>query len=430
MKHLKTYYILCLIVVFISCSSNDEEDTAMTFDFGEATFDEPFVGLLKSRPQILVKSLQYPPFSWVAPDTTLIERTLEITFNEECLRSKSQAIIQFTDKTGTSYSGIDVYCNDTLCSMGEITVNATTGTSQITHVKLKILPSVIGDSTLTGFVCLQGTELDRVNNTDIQHQREAIGLWKCNHELGWPIMLWLLWLICALLIIAAVIFIIYLLCKYIIIPICKAISSIKLNLKPFHNHQISHNYNNSKKQSNEKKIKNDEDWREEIRRRTGWTNEIIMALRSKEEAEIYINTGLKQGIVGGRFALINPNIDWRAYNCRKEWLKKKLADWNKWKDYNNADLIGEGYPPRDEHGDPYELHHIGQKQDSPYAELCWNDHMGKGNNKILHPKRESEIDRQLFDGEKSQYWKNRFKLFSEEELKEIYGKSYVKIEHK
>ena len=135
MKHLKLIIYLCLTVVFISCSSNDEEDATTTFDFGEVSFDEPFVGLLKSRPQILVESLQYPPFSWAAPDTTLIERTFEVTFNEECLRSKSQAIIQFTDEIGTPYSGIDVYCNDTLCPMGKITVKAATDTSKICPLK-------------------------------------------------------------------------------------------------------------------------------------------------------------------------------------------------------------------------------------------------------------------------------------------------------
>ena len=46
--------------------------------------------------------------------------------------------------------------------------------------------------------------------------------------------------------------------------------------------------------------------------------------------------------------------------------------------------------------------------------------MGDGNNKILHSKRESEIDRQLFDKEKAQYWMNRFKLFTKEELSQIY----------
>jgi hypothetical protein len=68
-----------------------------------------------------------------------------------------------------------------------------------------------------------------------------------------------------------------------------------------------------------------------------------------------------------------------------------------------------------------ELHHIGQQQDSPFAELTWAEHMGEGNNTILHKTgKESEIDRQAFDREKSDYWKARFKAFTSSELKEIY----------
>ena len=152
-------------------------------------------------------------------------------------------------------------------------------------------------------------------------------------------------------------------------------------------------------------------WRIGVKLRTGWSDEIISALRSKEEAEIYISARLVEKRVNGRPALVNPTIDGRAFNCRKEWLKEKLADYDRWKDYNNADLMGEGYPPRDSNGDPYELHHIGQHQDSPFAELTWQQHMGDGNNAILHPQRESEIDRQQFDHEKAAHWMARFEDF-------------------
>ncbi len=152
-------------------------------------------------------------------------------------------------------------------------------------------------------------------------------------------------------------------------------------------------------------------WRIGVKLRTGWSDEIISALRSEEEAQIYIAARLVEKRVNGRPALVNPTIDGRAFNCRKEWLKEKLADYDRWKDYNNADLMGEGYPPRDGNGDPYELHHIGQHQDSPFAELTWQQHMGDGNNAILHPQRESEIDRQQFDHEKAAHWMARFEDF-------------------
>lgn len=162
---------------------------------------------------------------------------------------------------------------------------------------------------------------------------------------------------------------------------------------------------------------------QQIKTRTGWSDTILGALGSMEEAEIYMKAGLKEASVGGKKALIRGNIDWKDFPIRNNpWLKDKLADYEKWAEYNNADLIGEGYPPRDKNGDPYELHHIGQHQDSPFAELTWAEHMGDGNNAILHPNRESEIDRQRFDQEKSQYWQNRYKMFSQQELDEIYNK--------
>ena len=163
-------------------------------------------------------------------------------------------------------------------------------------------------------------------------------------------------------------------------------------------------------------------FQQQIKERTGWSDDIVRFLHSREEAEIYIRAGLVERRIGGRAALVRNDIDWRAFNCRHKWLKRKLANWDKWKDYNNADLIGEGFPPRDSNGDPYELHHIGQCQDSPFAELTWAEHMGDGNNTILHRMGEySVIDRGQFDDEKSRYWQDRFKMFTDRELKDIYG---------
>lgn len=158
-----------------------------------------------------------------------------------------------------------------------------------------------------------------------------------------------------------------------------------------------------------------------IRSCTNWSDELIKYIGSFEEAQIYIKANLIEQCVGGRLALVRRDIDWSAFNCRHEWLKEKLSDWHRWQDYNNADLIGEGYPPRDSNGDPYELHHIGQHQDSPFAELTWAEHMGDGNNAILHPLRESEIDRQQFSDEKSRHWQARYTLFSQSEREKIYG---------
>lgn len=171
----------------------------------------------------------------------------------------------------------------------------------------------------------------------------------------------------------------------------------------------------------------DKPQQEAIHQQTGWSYETIGYIRSMEEANIYIRAGLVERVVGGRKALVRTDINWSDFSIRRNlWLKNgdqnnKLKDWDKWAEYNNADLIGEGYPPRDGNGDPYELHHIGQSQESPFAELTWQEHMGDGNNIILHPSHESEIDRELFGKEKSAYWQARFKAFTKEELDSIYG---------
>lgn len=404
------YIFVCisLSLCFLSCS---QQEVLPCFDFGEDVYDEPFVGLLKSRPSILVKSLQYPPFSWVAPDTVKFTKNLDISFNNECIRSKSEAIVQIKDSLYMPVKGITVNVNGKSCPDGIFTVRAD---SLKTKVSLQIVISpAVGDTVFNGFVLVKGKELDKANGINLQQDNNIVAQWTAKHKIGWPILLWSFWLIIAL----SVLFLI----GYILFGI---VSSI-YNFLQFHPvNGVSYektDYNIQKIKAQKEETKENDDWREKIKRKTKWSDVIINALNSKEEAEIYIKAGLKQAIVGGRVALINPHIDWKAYNCRKEWLKKKLKDWEKWKYYNNADLIGEGYPPRDENGDPYELHHIGQRQDSPFAELCWKDHMDKGHNIILHPKRESEIDRQLFDKEKSQYWINRFKLFTEDELKAIYN---------
>ena len=164
------------------------------------------------------------------------------------------------------------------------------------------------------------------------------------------------------------------------------------------------------------------DFQQQIKERTGWSDDIVRLLNSREEAEVYIGAGLVERRLRGRAALVRPDLGWSAFHCRQEWLKQRFADWDKGQDYNNGDLIGEGWPPRDSNGDPYELHHIGQRQDSPFAELTWQEHMGGGNNVILHPNRESAIDRQQFDDEKSRYWQDRFKAFTKSELAEIYSR--------
>lgn len=133
-----------------------------------------------------------------------------------------------------------------------------------------------------------------------------------------------------------------------------------------------------------------------LKERTGWSDKIVNAIRTKEEAEIYENAGLVESEVNGKPALIQPNIKGDAYN------NKKYPDWS------NKDLAGEGFAPYDESGRPYELHHIGQNPDSPLAELTHEQHHKNGNFQKLHSFDDSKIDRGDFRKEREEYWMDRY----------------------
>lgn len=149
------------------------------------------------------------------------------------------------------------------------------------------------------------------------------------------------------------------------------------------------------------------DFRQRVKRLTGWSDEIVNAIRSEEEAEIYIRAGLREARVGGRPALVQPRID-PDYVMPEWWVNKYGESWRGW---SNSDLMGEGYPPHDVNGDPYELHHIGQLTDSPLAELTWAQHHDGGNFKVLHTFDDySDIGRGAFSHEKNDYWKARYDM--------------------
>lgn len=146
-----------------------------------------------------------------------------------------------------------------------------------------------------------------------------------------------------------------------------------------------------------------------IQQRMGWSDSIVRAIQTKEEADIYIHAGLKEAIVNGKPALIQPHID-PDYLMPEWWIKEYGENWRDW---SNSDLMAEGYPPHDENGDPYELHHIGQWTDSPLAELTWAQHREGKNFSILHNLDDySDIDRNAFVKEKSAHWIARYGMLN------------------
>ena len=130
-----------------------------------------------------------------------------------------------------------------------------------------------------------------------------------------------------------------------------------------------------------------------LKEETGWSDEIIDSIGSMEEAKIYKEAGLVETEIGDKPCLIRPDIDWE----QKDQFGR-----------TNAERAKQGLAPIDSNGQPLELHHIGQHNDSPLAELTMQEHRGKGNDTILHDKsKESEIDRSSFGTERAEHWKER-----------------------
>lgn len=135
-----------------------------------------------------------------------------------------------------------------------------------------------------------------------------------------------------------------------------------------------------------------EEYKKELKEQ-GYPDSVIDNIGSEEEKEIYENADLTPKEVNGRDALTKNDID-----------LKQEDDFGR----TNLERMEKGLAPLDKQENPIELHHVGQKMDSPLAELTRDEHRGKGNDTVLHNKqKESEINREDFAKERAEHWKAR-----------------------
>ena len=101
----------------------------------------------------------------------------------------------------------------------------------------------------------------------------------------------------------------------------------------------------------------------------------IKNIHSMDEFDIYRNANLTEYEIAGKHFLIPNDMDW------------DFVDPNT--GLTNRQLVANGYNPVDKNGIKYDLHHVGQKTDSPLALLTKEQHLG--NHGILHPNKVSEV---------------------------------------
>jgi hypothetical protein len=127
----------------------------------------------------------------------------------------------------------------------------------------------------------------------------------------------------------------------------------------------------------------------------GCPDTVLENIGSEAEAKIYDEANVHYEKVNGKDVLVKDDIDYDQV------VDEETGE-------TNLDRMKEGKAPLDKDGRPIELHHIGQKQDSPLVELTRDEHRGPGNDSILHNKAdESKIDREDFAKERAEHWKAR-----------------------
>ncbi len=130
-----------------------------------------------------------------------------------------------------------------------------------------------------------------------------------------------------------------------------------------------------------------------IQRESGYPLDVIKQFHSVEEYQIYKDAGLATQMVDGKLALVQ-DID---LNFVSTYGGKQVT---------NLERMQLGGAPCDPvSGNPYELHHIGQKSDATLAVLTRSEH--RGNAAILNRiGKESEIERGVFNKTREEFWKS------------------------
>lgn len=162
-------------------------------------------------------------------------------------------------------------------------------------------------------------------------------------------------------------------------------------------------FNNSAAETSETKSEGltDEE-KAKIKEETGWSDEIIDNIANMKQYEVLKNAGLKEVEINGRKCLIKENID---------------LDYADEDGITNRERMARGLAPLDSKtGKPLELHHLGQKADSPLVELTEEEHRtgeyedGKKNQSLWHDNtKETEVhgEGNNWDQERKAHWKER-----------------------
>lgn len=164
-----------------------------------------------------------------------------------------------------------------------------------------------------------------------------------------------------------------------------------------------------------------EEEKAKIKEETGWSDEIIENIKNMKQYEILKNANLIEVEINGRKCLIRTDID-----LDKKWPTGRFDENGNPIYKTNRERMAEGKPPLDENGKPIQLHHLGQKADSPLVELTEEEHRtgeyenGKKNQSLWHDNaKETEVHgthENEWKQERENHWKTRSEQTNERRL--------------
>ncbi len=133
-----------------------------------------------------------------------------------------------------------------------------------------------------------------------------------------------------------------------------------------------------------------------IQKDSKWSLDAIKSIHSIEEYNIYRDASLTPTkLSNGEFVFLRQ-IDWTLID----------ADGR-----TNVQRVDANLAPIDATGKPFELHHIGQRADSPLAILSWDEHHSSENHSVLHyAEQGKDISNTVWNKQKQEIWKSVLKM--------------------
>lgn len=139
----------------------------------------------------------------------------------------------------------------------------------------------------------------------------------------------------------------------------------------------------------------------EIKKQSGWSDGLVDFIRSADEARLYMKFDLQEYTINDRLCLIPRDLDLDTPDNSGK---------------TNRERLRAGDPPLASNGCSYEVHHIGQEMDSPFAVVTFAQHRAKGVDAVLHNKKQrTKINRRVFDKQKTAMWRELLRQIEEKE---------------